>query len=120
MVKLSVYPTGGKKILLLLLAIAVIVTVAGCGLLDEFEKQVAADIKDNPVVVQYIGDINSIETDWTATGEEPDENTFVFRISGTKGEGMLTAECITIDADHEDVVSGSLELASGETIDLFR
>ena len=52
-------------------------------------------------------------------GEEPDEDVFVFNISGSKGQGVLTAECITIDADHEDVVSGSLRIPSGEVIDLF-
>ena len=91
----------------------------GCGVLDEFERQVAADIEDNPVILEHIGDIESIETDWTATGEEPGDDVFVFRLKGSKGDGLLTAECITVDADHEDVVSGSLKLPSGTTIDLF-
>ena len=96
-----------------------LVAATGCGLLDAFENQVAADIKDNPVIVQHIGEIKSIDTDWTLTGEEPKEDVFVFRLSGTKGDGVLTAQCITVDADHEDVVSGSLKLPSGETVDLF-
>ena len=92
---------------------------SGCGLLADFEQQVAEDIKDNPVIVQHIGEITSIDVDWTATGEEPGDDVFVFHVNGTKGEGLLTAECITVDADHEDVVSGSLRLPSGETFDLF-
>jgi len=97
-----------------------ILFASGCGLLDEFENQVAEDIKENPVIVRYIGDITSIEVDWTATGDEPGDEVFVFRVSGTKGEGVLTAECVTVDADHEDVVSGSLRVPSGKSIDLFR
>ena len=50
----------------------------------------------------------------------PGENVFVFEISGPNGEGTLTAECITVDAEHEDVVSGKLRLASGEGFNLFR
>lgn len=111
----------GAALRLLFLGSVTLVALAasGCGLLDAFEQQVAADIKDNPVILEHVGDITSIETDWTATGEAPGDDTFVFQLSGTKGEVILTAECITVDADHEDVVSGSILLASGETVDLF-
>lgn len=102
-----------------LTCLGLLAVTTGCGLLAEFERQVAVDIENNPVIVRYIGDIDAIEIDWTATGEEPDDDVFVFRLSGSKGDGVLTAKCITIDADHEDVVSGSLRLPSGETIDLF-
>ena len=44
---------------------------------------------------------------------------FVFEISGPKGAGTLTAECITVDAEREDVVSGTLRLASGKEFNLF-
>ena len=96
-----------------------VLVASGCGLLDDFEQQVAADIKDNPVILRHIGDITSIDTDWTATGEQPGDDVFVFRLTGTKGEASLTAECITVDAEHEDVISGSIRLPSGETIDLY-
>lgn len=93
---------------------------SGCGLLAGFEQQVADDIQNNPVIVRHIGDITTIDIDWSATGEEPGDDVFVFQLTGTKGDGLLTAECITVDADHEDVVSGSLRLPSGESVDLFR
>lgn len=108
-----------RYVALCLTFLGLLAVATGCGLLAEFERQVAVDIEDNPVIVRYIGDIDTIEIDWTATGEEPDEDVFVFRLSGSKGGGVLTAKCITVDADHEDVVSGSLRLPSGETIDLF-
>ena len=92
---------------------------AACGLMDEFERQVAADVQGHPAIVQHIGDIHTIAIDWSATGDEPGDDVFVFRLTGTKGEGVLTAECVTVDADHEDVVSGSLRLPSGQTINLF-
>ena len=105
---------------MLCLATALFVLVAsGCGALDDFEQQVAVDLKGNPVILRHIGEITSIDTDWSATGEEPGDDVFVFRVTGTKGDASLVAECITVDADHEDVVSGSLRLPSGETVDLF-
>jgi hypothetical protein len=96
-----------------------ILLASGCGLFGEFERQVAADIKDNPVILQHIGDISTIKIDWTATGDAPGEDVFVFHVRGSKGEGVLTAECVTVDADREDVVSGTLRLSSGDTVDLF-
>ncbi len=96
-----------------------VLTAAGCGLFDVFIDQVKADIKDNPVIVQHIGTIQSMEIDWAGTGSEPDENTFVFNVTGSKGSGVLTAECITIDANTEDVRSGKLETSAGQTFDLF-
>jgi hypothetical protein len=32
---------------------------------------------------------------------------------------VLTATCITIDEDTEDVTAGTLKLSSGETVNLF-
>ena len=103
----------------LVFACLALLLATGCGVLGEFERQVAEDIKDNPVIRRHIGDIESIDIDWTATGEEPGDDVFVFSLKGSNGEGVLTAECITVDATHEDVVSGSLRLPSGESIDLF-
>ena len=112
MVKRKNFPALGTLVCLLLVSVS-------CGFFVDFEKQVAEDIKDNPVIRRHIGTIDSIDIDWTRTGDEPGENVFVFEISGPNGEGTLTAECITIDADREDVVSATLRLASGEEINLF-
>lgn len=109
----------GKVAFLGIAWIVVSFVVSACGLLDVFVDQVQADIEGNPVILRHIGTIDSMEIDWSATGEEPGEDVFVFRIKGSKGQGLLTAECVTVDADHEDVVAGKLELSSGETYNLF-
>ncbi len=44
---------------------------------------------------------------------------FVFEVKGAKGEGIVTAEFVTIDVDTEAVTSGEIKLPSGETYDLF-
>ena len=113
MVKRKNFPAVGMLVCILIVSVS-------CGFFADFEKQVAEDIKDNPVIRRHIGTIDSIDIDWSRTGDEPGENVFVFEISGPNGEGTLTAECITVDAEHEDVVSGKLRLASGEEFNLFR
>ncbi|MBW3597480.1 MAG: hypothetical protein KY475_09430 [Planctomycetes bacterium] len=87
--------------------------------LDEFDRQVQADVEDHPLIVEHIGAIQEFRHDWDASMEEPGEDVWVFDIRGEKGSGRLRAECITIDADTEDVTSGQLILDSGETIELF-
>ena len=99
-------------------AIALLLNV-GCGALDEFERQVVQDIQDNPVMLEHVGQIQTIDIDWVATGQEPGDDVFVFDVTGSKGSGTLTAECITIDSGREDVVAARLRLPSGEDLDIF-
>ena len=87
--------------------------------LDEFARQVQVEIEDNPVIVEHIGEISSFEHDLSMSIDEPGEDTFVFHVTGTKGSGTLRADCITIDADREDVPRAELILDSGESYQLF-
>lgn len=86
---------------------------------SEITRQVQVEIEDNPVIVEHIGEISSFEHDMGMSLDEPGEDTFVFHISGDKGSGTLRADCITIDADHEDVPRGELIMDSGESYQLF-
>lgn len=106
-------------------AVTCVVLLIGGGMwiaswgIDVVAQQVANDIENNPVIVQHIGLINSIEVDWTASMAEPGEDVFVFELSGSKGRGVLVAESKTIDVDTENVTWGRLKLPSGEQYDLF-
>jgi len=86
---------------------------------EEFSSQVADELRDNPVMQERIGEIDQFEVDWDASMEAPGENEFVFHVRGSKGEGTVTADCITVSAEKEDVVSGTLEMDDGTTYDLF-
>jgi hypothetical protein len=86
---------------------------------SEISRQVQVEIEDNPVIVEHIGEINSFEHDMSMSLNEPGEDTFVFQITGNKGSGTLRADCITIDAEHEDVPRGELIMDSGERYQLF-
>ena len=81
--------------------------------------QAMAALNANPVVQQHAGRITEMDIDWTGTGLEEEDNVFVFEFTSAKATGVVTAEFITIDAETEKVVSGKLELSSGETYDLF-
>lgn len=85
---------------------------------DEFARQVRVEIENNPVIVEHIGSISSFEYDFDRSMDEPGD-TYVFYLSGDRGSGTLRADCITIDADHEDVPRGQLIMDSGETYQLF-
>ena len=87
--------------------------------LDEFDRQVQVEVEGHPVIVEHIGAIQEFSHDWDASMAEPGEDVWVFDIRGEKGSGRLRAECVTIDADTEDVPSGELILDSGQTVQLF-
>lgn len=114
---------NNNKTVILILAGCGFLIVAGCcgfafwgwGL---FTDQAKDALNANPVIQEHIGNIESIETDFTATGNAEGDDVFVFRIKGPKGSGVVTAEFISTGADSEEVRSGTLELDSGETYDL--
>lgn len=90
---------------------------------DWLGDEVAADIQMNPVILEHIGQIESCETDWVASGELPGPDDFVFSISGTRGSGRLTATSVTVELagglTREDITAGTLVLSSGEMYSLF-
>jgi len=88
--------------------------------LDMMSDEVESDLRDNPVIAEHIGSIQSFEMDWGGSFvEEEDEDTFVFRIRGSKASGIVTVLCDTDSAEIAEVVSGTLQVDSGETYDLF-
>ncbi len=89
---------------------------SGMGML---QQQVRADLEGNPVIAENIGPIATFEVDFGASMKVEGGDVFVFNVSGPKGTGVVVAECLTIDADTEQVVSGTLEMPTGEIYDLF-
>ena len=86
--------------------------------LNVFTEQVVQEIRDNPVIVEHIGKIEDTDTEWVATAAANDDEVFVFALEGTKGSGTVTVR-ITINGEQQEVTEGSLELPSGEVLDLF-
>ena len=109
--------------LIVLLGLLVVLAVGGYALFrwgtDILEREVEVLLRDNPVIVEHIGRIRSFELDFTASSAEPDENTFIYRIVGEKGEGEVAVESITNDDGAEEIRSGRLRMSSGEAYDLM-
>lgn len=105
------------------IALGGMLLVGGLGALFVFggsviEEQVAADLKENAVLAEHVGDNRTFDIEWYQSGMHPDNDTFIFQVSGSKGSGVMTAKCITIDADREDVTEGTLSVG-GRTFNLF-
>jgi hypothetical protein len=87
--------------------------------LGVFADEVESNLRSNPVIVEHVGRIEEFELDVGASVAVEGGDDFVFRVSGTKGSGLVTATCITNDEGTEEIVAGTVQLASGETLDLF-
>jgi len=87
--------------------------------LDVFADEVGAELRNNPVIIEHIGRIEELEVDLKMSFATEGENDFVFRARGTKGSGLINATCVTNDDGVEEVVAGTIQLDSGETLDLF-
>ena len=84
-----------------------------------FASEVEADLRDNPVIVEHLGRIEELEVDVSASITTEGDDDFVFRVRGTKGAGLISATCVTKDDGVEEVIAGTIQLDSGETLDLF-
>ncbi len=81
--------------------------------------QVQAELQDNPVVIEHLGRIENFEMEMMKSMSTSIEDEYIFRAEGTKDSGVITAICITLDSETEEVTSGTLQVSSGEIFDLF-
>ncbi|REK18873.1 MAG: hypothetical protein DWQ37_03455 [Planctomycetota bacterium] len=120
--------SGSSKTWVLLLVtgggvVALLVCCGGIGGffyfgLTVFAKQVEAELRDNPALVEHVGAVQSFEIDWVATSAEADNDVFAFNVRGDQGEGVVTAKCVTTDDDSEEIAWATLRLPNGETVEL--
>lgn len=75
-------------------------------------------VKDDVVLREHVGEIQSFTIDWEASGEHPDEDTWIYDVEGDRGKGKLTLQHITNDDGDEVVQSGALKMSTGETYEL--
>jgi hypothetical protein len=99
----------------------------GCGLLayigmNQEEGQIKAQIAGQPAIVEHIGEIVTLERDWSKSIDEEDPNTWYFRVVGTVGEGDLIVkevEGLHLDEDEIQIEWAKLRLDSGEEFDVL-
>jgi hypothetical protein len=80
--------------------------------------EVEDQLRDNEQVRQHLGEIQEFEMDWTRSFADEDDDTFTYRIKGDKGSGTIKVKHITNDDGDEEIVSASLRLDSGQTVEI--
>ena len=84
-----------------------------------FTSRAREALDENPVIAQHIGEIDQIAIDYLATWSDKEIDCYVLEVKGSKGAGVVTAVFVTIDADTEQITSGTLRLSSGQLYDLL-
>jgi len=87
--------------------------------LGVFSDEVESELRSNPVIIEHVGRIEEFELDLGASVAEEGSEDFIFRVSGTKGSGLVNATCVTNADGMEEVAAGTIQLESGESLDLF-
>lgn len=81
--------------------------------------EIEDQLSGNPILQEHIGEVQSFEMDWSRSFADEDDDTFIYQVQGTKGEGRVTVKHITGEDGNEVILSAQLRLPSGETIDLM-
>ena len=80
--------------------------------LGVFSDEVESELRSNPVIIEHVGRIEEFELDLSASVAEEGSEDFIFRVSGTKGSGLVTATCVTNADGMEEVAAGTIQLES--------
>ncbi|MBI1347309.1 hypothetical protein GC163_13600 [bacterium] len=87
--------------------------------LNVFNDEMKAQVKDNPVLIEHIGELESMSINFVKTGEVNSEDTIVYDVKGSKASGTLAVEHTQNGDGDILVISATLTLADGQTFELF-
>jgi hypothetical protein len=98
-----------------------------CGVLgfigmNQEEQEIQAKLAGNPVIAEHIGEITSINRDWSKSIDEEDVDTWYFRLVGTLGEGDLIIKeegGLNFEEEEIQIEWAKLRLDSGEEFDVL-
>lgn len=85
---------------------------------DQLAAEVRAEFANHPVLVERLGEIQSVETDFLGSIANEDDEEFVYRLRGTQGSGMLIVVQTTLSDGTEAYHRVTLRLPSGEEIEI--
>ena len=106
------------KIILITLGASLLLLLAVVGLFTAgmfvWTSQAKTAVTKNPVVRAHFGEINDIDFEIMRSLETEGEDTLIFTITGDKGKGLVEADFVTVDDDHEKITKGTLTLENGE------
>jgi len=80
--------------------------------------EIKDQIRDNPKFREHIGEVQELEMDWAASFGAEGEDTYRYRVRGTKGSGELTVKHITGPDGNEVINEAELRLADGTKVQI--
>ena len=83
-----------------------------------FSEEIANELRDNPTLIEHVGNVESFEIDWIGSAAADGESVFLFDVKGSKADGVVTCESITLEDGTEYISWAELELLDGTSVDL--
>jgi hypothetical protein len=113
-----------KKLVWILLGVGALLVVLVCGGVigvvkfgfNIIEAEIRNQVRDEPVLIEHIGQIEKMDVDLTESAALNDDDTFVYHVTGSKGSGVLTVKHVTNDAGDEEIQSADLRLPDGRVV----
>jgi len=84
----------------------------------QFTDQATTAMNQHPVIQRCIGHIEHVSLDWSATSDDERDDSFAFRVRGTRGSGLVDAVFTTVSDDEEHIDEGELHMDNGKTLSL--
>ena len=106
--------------------IALLIFMVSCGggggLVMMGMNMIAADIevqlRDNEQLRAEVGEIQSLDVNWSRTFNEDNEDIMIFDLKGSEGSGELTVDSYSDDNANEQIRSAVLRTSDGRTVEL--
>lgn len=83
--------------------------------MDAVSADIEMQVRDDPVIVENIGEIESLDVDWVKSSAHEDQDTFIYDIKGSKGEGELTVKSVSDINGNEEIIWAALRTPDGQT-----
>lgn len=84
--------------------------------MNALAAEVQRGFEDHPIVLEQIGEIQDIDMNLVDSGKAEDDETFVYDVEGTKGNGQLHIRSEILDDGSEKIHSAKLILSTGEIL----
>ena len=86
--------------------------------MDRIVADIEDQLRDHPQLRAEVGEIQSLELNWSKTLNAEDEDVNVMDLQGSTGSGELTVSSTTNDQNQEDIAWATLRTSDGRTINL--
>ena len=94
-----------------------VIGLANLGM-DMIVADIEDQLRDHPQLRAEVGEIQSLELNWSKTLNAEDEDVNVMDLQGSTGSGELTVSSTTNDQNQEDIAWATLRTSDGRTINL--